>query len=150
MKQPVSLVMLDIDRFKKLNDTHGHQRGDEVLREVAQLLEGASRDFDTAARYGGEEFAVILPGATLNAATKVAERLRKMIMTANTVVPVTASFGVAAFPEQGADPQSLVSAADEALYSSKRRGRNRVTQSKKRAPELHLVDAASGTSTEGE
>ena len=150
MKQPVSLVMLDIDRFKKLNDTHGHQRGDEVLREVAQLLEEASRDFDTAARYGGEEFAVILPGAELDEAERVAERLRKLIMNANTVVPVTASFGVAAFPTQGADPQSLVSAADEALYSSKRTGRNKVTRSKERAPEFGLVDATSGASTEAE
>jgi two-component system, cell cycle response regulator len=147
-KQPLSLILLDIDRFKKLNDTHGHQQGDEVLREVAQLLQGSSRDFDTAARYGGEEFAVILPGVGLGEAAKVAERLRKLIMTANTVVPVTASFGVAAFPAQAADPDALVSAADAALYSSKRGGRNKVTRSRKRARDLHLVDAVGGASAE--
>ena len=145
-KEPVSLVMLDIDRFKQLNDTHGHQRGDDVLREVAQLLQGASRDFDTPARYGGEEFAIILPGAELDEAKKVAQRLRKLILNAQTSVPVTASFGVAAFPAQAADAQSLVLAADEALYSSKRTGRNRVTGSKKTALEVSLVPATSGAS----
>lgn len=147
--QPVSLVMLDIDRFKKLNDTHGHPRGDEVLRQVARLLEGACRDFDMAARYGGEEFAVILPGASLNEATKIAERLRKLVMTADTVVPVTASFGVAAFPTQAGDTESLVSVADEALYSSKRKGRNKVTASSHQRPEFRLVEAGSSTSGEG-
>ena len=123
----VTLVMLDLDHFKLLNDNHGHQIGDEVLRQVAAALAGHCRDFDTAARYGGEEFAVVLPGCTAAEAPAAAERLRQLIGEAETIVPVTASLGVATFPSHALDSTHLVRAADEALYQSKRAGRNRVT-----------------------
>lgn len=123
----VTLVMLDLDHFKLLNDTHGHQLGDEVLRQVADALAADCRDFDTAARYGGEEFAVVLPGCTSDEAAAAAERLRSIVRHVPSVVPITASVGVATFPVHAPDAGSLVKAADEALYESKRNGRNRVT-----------------------
>ena len=125
--QEVSLVMVDIDHFKKLNDAHGHQVGDEVLQRVAGLLASGCRNFDLAARYGGEEFAVILPATTAEQAVTIAERLRSSLATSDTIVPVTASMGVASFPLHGSDPGALVRTADAALYESKRGGRDRVT-----------------------
>lgn len=123
----VSLVLLDIDHFKRLNDTYGHQSGDEVLRNVAAAVACECRDFDTAARYGGEEFAVILPGCAAEEAMVIAERLRCAVSAAPAVVTVTASAGVATYPEHALDPDSLVRAADQALYASKRAGRDRTT-----------------------
>lgn len=123
----VSLVMLDIDHFKNLNDTHGHQAGDEVLRTVASVLKQQSRAFDTPARYGGEEFAVIMPGCDLADAERGAERLRRAIAAAETVAKVTVSAGVATFPVHAADAESLVQMADGAMYRSKRAGRNATT-----------------------
>ena len=125
----VSLVMVDLDNFKQLNDTHGHQAGDEVLRNVAAALSCECRDFDTAARYGGEEFAVILPGCPPEEAVEIAERLRSSVAMAPSVVPVTASAGVATYPMHAGDADTLVRAADEALYASKHAGRNRTTVS---------------------
>ena len=130
--EPVTLVMVDVDHFKKLNDTFGHQAGDEVLERVAAVLASACRDFDTAARYGGEEFAVILPACSPSESLVVAERLRESIAAIETVTDVTASAGVATFPAHAADPEGLIKAADEALYESKRAGRNRVTRSRRR------------------
>jgi len=127
----LSMIMCDIDHFKKLNDNHGHQAGDEVLRTVAAALRQASRDFDTVARYGGEEFAVILPNCEEDEALAIAERLRRSVMTAETLVPVTVSLGAATYPVNASGGTSLVQAADEALYQSKRGGRNRVTVSKR-------------------
>ena len=127
----LSLVMCDIDYFKRLNDNHGHQTGDEVLRTVAAALRNASRDFDTVARYGGEEFAVILPNCEEDEAMAIAERLRVGVMDAETAVPVTISAGTATYPVNASGGTSLVHAADAALYESKRGGRNRVTQSKR-------------------
>jgi diguanylate cyclase (GGDEF)-like protein len=123
----LSLVLLDIDHFKRLNDAHGHQAGDEVLRNVAAALSCACRDFDTAARYGGEEFAVVLPGCAPAEALVIADRLRRAVAAAPAVVPVTASAGVATYPDQARDASALVRAADEALYASKRGGRDRTT-----------------------
>ena len=125
----LSLVMADIDHFKKLNDTYGHQTGDEVLRAVAGALREESRDFDTVARYGGEEFAVILPSCSAADALELAERLRRRVMSAKSVVAVSVSAGVATYPTHAAGATALVQAADAALYESKRSGRNRVTQS---------------------
>lgn len=136
----VSLVMVDIDHFKSLNDTHGHQAGDEVLRNVAAALAIECRDFDTPARYGGEEFAVVLPGCGPEEAFGIAERLRAAVAAAPSVVPITASAGVATFPGQAGDADTLVRAADDALYESKRAGRNQTTSSQGVPPEAQ-VDA---------
>lgn len=136
----VSLVMVDIDHFKSLNDTHGHQAGDEVLRNVAAALAIECRDFDTPARYGGEEFAIVLPGCGPEEAVKIAERLRSAVSAAPSIVPITASAGVATFPGHAGDADTLVRAADDALYESKRGGRDRTTASQGVPPEAQ-VDA---------
>jgi diguanylate cyclase (GGDEF)-like protein len=123
----VSLVMLDIDHFKSLNDQFGHQTGDQVLREVGCLLSLSCRSFDTAARYGGEEFMLVLPSCTAENALRTAERLRQDLTKMNTVATgITASAGVATFPLDASDAESLIKAADDALYTAKRRGRDQV------------------------
>ncbi|MBK5306541.1 MAG: GGDEF domain-containing protein [Frankiaceae bacterium] len=136
----LSLVMIDIDHFKRLNDEHGHQAGDEVLRNVAAALSCECRDFDTAARYGGEEFAVVLPGCGPDEARLIAERLRHAVAAAPSTVPITASAGVATYPAHAGDADTLVRAADDALYESKRAGRDRTTVSAGVPPEAQ-VDA---------
>ncbi|SIO46535.1 diguanylate cyclase with GAF sensor [Singulisphaera sp. GP187] len=126
--EPVSVVLVDVDEFKRHNDTHGHQAGDEALRTVAAALQGCARRHDTVARFGGEEFALILLGADESAAATLAERLRLAVEAGPwTESPVTASFGVATAWPGCITPLELVKKADEALYLSKRRGRNRVT-----------------------
>jgi two-component system, cell cycle response regulator len=142
--EPVTLVMVDVDHFKQLNDEHGHQAGDDVLKLVAEVLASACRDFDTAARYGGEEFAVILPSCSSAESLVVAERLRESIAGIETVTPVTASAGVATFPGHAPDPEGLIKAADEALYESKRGGRNRVTRSRRRGPKKSTLVVTPG------
>ena len=124
---PFSLVLFDIDHFKRLNDTNGHQAGDEVLREVGALLRDRCRDIDTVARYGGEEFVVILPGCPAGAGLETAERLLAEIAAAPTAVPITASAGVATWHGPSTTGDDIVAAADAALYRSKRGGRNRAT-----------------------
>jgi diguanylate cyclase (GGDEF)-like protein len=128
MRQPVSLIMLDIDHFKRVNDTYGHDAGDAALRFLADVLRDELRGVDTAARYGGEEFAVILPQAGLDGALIVAERLRSRLET--TEVPgighITGSFGLATFPLHANSRDQLVGAADRALYEAKHAGRNRI------------------------
>ncbi len=136
----LSLVIVDIDHFKTLNDSHGHQAGDEVLRNVAAALACECRDFDTAARYGGEEFAIVLPGCGPEEALVIAERLRRSVATAPSVVGITASAGVATFPSHANDADTLVRAADDALYDSKRAGRDRTSMSTGVPPEAQ-VDA---------
>ncbi|MCW2996581.1 MAG: diguanylate cyclase [Solirubrobacterales bacterium] len=131
--QPVGLVMLDIDNFKQVNDTHGHPAGDLVLKEVARILRESSREIDEPARYGGEELAVVLPGTDLEGAFQLAERvrtgieaLRLPIRTADDEpLRVTASFGVATHPNSSHDLRSLVAGADAALYDAKHAGKNR-------------------------
>jgi two-component system, cell cycle response regulator len=130
--EQVTLVMFDIDHFKSINDTHGHQTGDEVLKKVAATLANGCRDFDVPARYGGEEFAIVLPSCSAKESLVVAERLRRSIGEAENPVAITASAGVATFPTHAADPERLIAAADEALYESKRAGRDRVTRSRRR------------------
>ncbi|MBW3594605.1 MAG: sensor domain-containing diguanylate cyclase [Actinobacteria bacterium] len=129
--EPVTLVMLDIDHFKKLNDTHGHQTGDDVLRGAGAALAAQCRDFDTPARYGGEEFAIILPACSPRESLVAGDRLRTAVGNADVPVKITASAGVATFPTHASDPQGLIKAADEALYESKRSGRDRVTRSRR-------------------
>jgi diguanylate cyclase (GGDEF)-like protein len=125
--------MLDIDKFKAVNDTYGHQQGDRVLVEVARVLRRLSRDVDLPARYGGEEMAVVLPQTDVRGAEQGAERMRAAIeamqiprLDGGGLLPITASFGVASFPSQAADKTALIAAADAALYRAKRGGRNRV------------------------
>ena len=124
--EPISLLMIDIDNFKVLNDTYGHQVGDEVLRQVAAAIQAGSRDIDTAARYGGEEFAVILPGCGSRDALVSAERLRRFVNDSFVGRAVTVSAGAATFPDQASTAEALVKAADNAMYRAKRAGRNRV------------------------
>jgi diguanylate cyclase (GGDEF)-like protein len=130
---PLSLVMLDIDKFKSVNDTYGHQQGDRVLVEVARVLRRLSRDVDLPARYGGEEMAVVLPQTDLVGAQQQAERIRSAIegmqiqrLDGGGLLPITASFGVASFPSEATEKTALIAAADAALYRAKRGGRNRV------------------------
>ncbi|MCZ7582286.1 MAG: GGDEF domain-containing protein [Deltaproteobacteria bacterium] len=132
LRTPLSLVLLDIDHFKNINDTYGHPVGDLVLKRVAAMLADAIRDVDMAARYGGEEFALILTNAKPEGAAKLAERLRKSIAREAIPYPggslnITVSLGVATMPNDARDKQDLVEAADKALYFSKEHGRNRVT-----------------------
>jgi diguanylate cyclase (GGDEF)-like protein len=122
----VTLVLLDLDHFKRLNDTRGHQAGDDVLRRTAATLREQQRTYDVAARYGGEEFALIGPGLSADDAAATAERIRAAI--AGNGCDVTASVGVATYPRDASDAHTLVAAADEALYRAKREGRNRVSQ----------------------
>jgi diguanylate cyclase (GGDEF)-like protein len=123
----LAVVLVDLDRFKVLNDTHGHQLGDQVLRVVGQVLATEVGELGTVARYGGEEFAIVLPRCGATSAGATAERIRVAIERISDPVPVTASFGVATFPVDGCDITSLVRVADNALYEAKRQGRNRVT-----------------------
>ncbi len=128
--RPVSLIMLDVDHFKKYNDSFGHQAGDLVLASVGAILKKGARPSDTGARYGGEEFAVILPETDREAAMQVAERLRTALASAKwRHREITASFGVATSSEGAADAETLVRQADRALYASKEHGRNRCTHS---------------------
>ena len=125
---PCALVLLDIDFFKMLNDTYGHQAGDEVLRQVAKVLSAQSRGMDLPCRYGGEEFGVILPATDAASACKVAERIRAAIEQSTTVydgkqLKITCSLGVSDFIADN-DIARLIRRADEALYASKKAGRN--------------------------
>ncbi|HEX6868315.1 MAG TPA: diguanylate cyclase, partial [Candidatus Limnocylindrales bacterium] len=129
---PLSLIVLDLDRFSSVNNEHGHAVGDAVLRRVARAMAAAVRTGDTVARYGGEEFVVIAPGADAEAAVEVAERIREAVVAATctpidgTDVPVTVSAGVASLIGDELDGQALFRAADSALLAAKRAGRDRV------------------------
>ena len=129
-----SLLILDIDHFKTINDSYGHQAGDEVLRALAARLREQSRPVDHAARYGGDELVVILPETTNEGALVLAERLRTAV--ADSVVPITEgrtisftiSIGVATFPADAGSETALIAAADKALYAAKQGGRNRISR----------------------
>ncbi len=133
---PLSLLLLDVDHFKRCNDTYGHDAGDSILKQVAQRITQEIRPNDLSARYGGEEFVVILPNTGIDAAMKVAERIRCRIEATpmehhvdNTQCRMTISVGVAAlYPTQDQEPTQLITLADKALYKAKRGGRNRVVQ----------------------
>lgn len=131
-KKPVSVIVMDIDRFKKINDTYGHRVGDEFLTGISRLLQNHARGSDIACRYGGEEFLIVMPGAPSRTARKRAEELRvcceEMRISHNGKdLRVTLSFGVATYPTHGRESEEIVIKADKALYRSKRRGRNCVT-----------------------
>jgi len=132
--RPFTLLIMDIDRFKRFNDTHGHLAGDEALRRTGFLLRDTIRNCDYAARYGGEEFVLILPETGPEQGVETAERIRKQVAeqemgSDGEPLRVTVSVGVASFPRDGEDPRSLMKRADAALYEAKRRGRNRVVLS---------------------
>jgi diguanylate cyclase (GGDEF)-like protein len=142
----LSLLMLDIDNFKQVNDTHGHLQGDEVLRTIGRILQRESRGIDEPARYGGEEFAVGLPETDPKGAAEVAERIRERVeeteipmVSRGGAMQVTASLGVATMPRAADEITRLVGAADEALYKAKGSGKNRVEV----APDLDAVPPAS-------
>jgi diguanylate cyclase (GGDEF)-like protein len=126
------VLMLDVDNFKKFNDTWGHPAGDEVLKRLARTLQELVREVDTAARYGGEEFMVILTETPATEAMRVAERVRARVSEIRLAQPggvevgVTISVGLAEFPSSGKTPETLIEAADQALYRAKESGRNRV------------------------
>ena len=134
-----AVLLLDIDHFKKLNDRFGHLAGDAALKHVAEVMRRVRRKADVAARYGGEEFAAILPGADEVGALQLAERLRRAlekshVIAEGTRLAVTASFGVAVWPGDGADPRALLAASDRALYAAKGAGRNRVVAASSLGP----------------
>jgi diguanylate cyclase (GGDEF)-like protein len=125
-------VMFDIDHFKKVNDTHSHLAGDEVLRELGAMIRAQVRAEECFARYGGEEFALVLPEASREGAVGVAEKFRATVEAHRfsfdgIVIPVTISLGVAELGSDMEVPQQLIKAADDKLYESKRSGRNRVS-----------------------
>lgn len=130
-RTPLSLVIFDLDHFKRINDTYGHVAGDMVLMELAELVQAMLRTEDVFARYGGEEFAIILRGIALSDAGVLAERLRAAVelrpfVNSGQRLPVTVSIGVAEFDDQVEDSMGLVEAADGALYAAKQSGRNKV------------------------
>jgi diguanylate cyclase (GGDEF)-like protein len=135
----LSFIMLDLDHFKRLNDTYGHQRGDEALQSCAQVILETLRATDTAYRYGGEEIAVIARETNLDGGVQLAERIRTAIEQrypgSNGGITLTASFGVAALPDHAASPEGLIACADTALYAAKATGRNRVVQAVEGAPD---------------
>jgi len=128
----VALVMIDIDFFKQINDTYGHQVGDDILKELALVVRGQVREVDILARYGGEEFAALLPQTSLDQAQVVAERIREAVeknefSTSKGIIKITVSLGVAGYPEMDIHSQvELVQQADSALYRAKEAGKNRV------------------------
>lgn len=129
---PLALMMLDLDHFKRFNDTHGHPGGDALLAGFGQLLLDLAREEDIACRYGGEEFTLILPEVALPAALERAEKIRAAVEAMHVqhmgqdLPAVTVSIGLALFPQDGTDPQALLRKADQALYRAKAQGRNRV------------------------
>jgi diguanylate cyclase (GGDEF)-like protein len=127
----LTVIMVDIDHFKDINDTRGHQVGDRVLSEVASILKFSTRAYDVICRYGGDEFTLILPQTDRDQGLVVAERIRYSIAMGNFPtdsgrLEVTASLGMSSFPEDGDDPDILLQAADLALYHAKQAGRNQV------------------------
>jgi len=145
---PLSCLVLDIDFFKRVNDTYGHGVGDRVIQEVAKILTKSARASDLVCRYGGEEFCVVLPGQSARAALVMAERVRRRIeRDCGAGIPevpdmrVTVSIGVASLTPEVGGPLELVDLADQALYRAKRDGRNRV--------ELHSANAAAGEDAAG-
>lgn len=138
----VGVILLDLDHFKLINDTHGHPMGDKVLREAVSRLQQELRTHDLLGRYGGEEFLIVLPGCSIVETVAVAERLRQHLASEpinlpNGQIVVTGSFGVAAFAEESDTADTLIHIADASLYRAKREGRNRVVCQER---EVVLID----------
>jgi diguanylate cyclase (GGDEF)-like protein len=143
--KPVAVLMIDIDHFKRFNDSFGHEAGDILLRELGSLLSSQIRGGDIACRYGGEEFLVIMMDASLRCAAERAETLREQARNlqihhhGETLRKVTISIGVAAFPDHGSSAQELINRADRALYKAKTSGRDRVIVTHTGDPEAEAV-----------
>src|SRR2546430_9117042 len=152
LHEPIALVMCDIDKFKSVNDHYGHQAGDSVLKEFAQLLKAEAREIDRVGRYGGEEFLLILPGTVLDAAVTFAERLREKVERhtftyAGGTLCRTMSCGVAASPHPRVkDHETLLKASDDALYVAKETGRNRVIRFDSAEFNTHMKDKGNDAS----
>lgn len=130
-KQPFSLLIIDIDHFKKVNDTYGHKMGDEVLKEVSKVIINQIREFDFASRYGGEEFAIIMPNTSKNKglelAKKIAEEIKKLRFNYhNKTFSITISGGVGEFPSEGQSKTQIIRICDERLYKAKKTGRDKI------------------------
>jgi diguanylate cyclase (GGDEF)-like protein len=126
----LSIVMADLDRFKNINDTYGHDVGDRVLKEIGRFLQQNVRDLDMVARYGGEEFVIMIPEAAKDAAYSMSERLRKKFsrLKFENLPQITMSLGIATFPFDGKQPEDLLKKADAAMYAAKKAGRNQVAR----------------------
>ena len=140
-ERPLSVILIDIDRFKEINDTFGHAMGDRVLRSVADEVQRTVRKSDLVARSGGDEFAVILPGTPATSAARLAQRIRRAISQRRIFVdknqakvPLTGSFGVADLRSGGGCAEEMLKMADAALYRAKRKGRNRVCRGNRVSP----------------
>lgn len=133
-RRPLTIAMVDIDRFKGVNDAHGHAAGDAVLRDAATVIRSQLREYDFIGRYGGEEFILLLPGCDAGQGYRIAERVRTIMAASpvrygELVIPVTVSVGIASTHVPGVSPTELIEAADAALYVAKGNGRNRVVMS---------------------
>jgi len=128
--KPLSVVMVDLDRFKKINDTYGHDAGDRALKTISQFFQKNIRDIDAIGRYGGEEFVMLIPDADKKAAFCLAERLRKELakVKLEDLPPITISLGIATYPSDGTEIDELIKKADAAMYEAKRKGRNRAVK----------------------
>ena len=132
LEEHISILMIDLDHFKSVNDNHGHMAGDVVLKTIVTEINHQLRDYDTLYRYGGEEFIVILPGSNEGHARIVAERFRIAVSTTHIriddelFVRVSTSIGISTFPEDASEEDGLLHSADQAVYEAKNRGRNRV------------------------
>ncbi len=147
-ERPMAVLVIDVDRFKRINDRFGHRAGDEVLSGIAQVIERSKRAFDLAARHGGEEFALLAPDCDEHGAYQLAERLREAVerhFATHPYGPVTASIGAAVHPVHGETLDALLAAADEAMYAAKRLGRNRMVIS---AAELERARAVARSGEE--
>ncbi len=136
--QPLALLIIDIDHFKKVNDTYGHQSGDTVMRHLAEAFRRSVRDCDFVGRYGGEEFLIILPNNDVRSGVKSAERIRRSVSELQLPgdldgISITISIGVSGYPDYGEDAEVILSKADDALYKAKAHGRNQVITSEKLA-----------------
>jgi diguanylate cyclase (GGDEF)-like protein len=151
--QPLSLIVGDLDRFKRINDVHGHAAGDSVLIRVADAIRGAKRGFDSAARVGGEEFAVLAPNCDEHGAYMLAERIRAAVQEAISSrerdARLTISFGISTFPLHGQSADGLLRTADQALYAAKRLGRNRSVISSAEVPGILARASRSGNGDAG-